>query len=92
MRKTIITTLGSALLVTATVQFAAAAHRHHGKTERTVITQKQTRNADAYCFLYPLRGLAYCIAALNWGNKAPCSRSILKFFRLVGAHVGPSIS
>ena len=47
MRKTIITTLGSALLVTATVQFAAAAHRHH-KTERTVITQKQTRNADAY--------------------------------------------
>ena len=48
MRKTIITILGSALLVTATVQFAAAAHRHHGKTERTVITQKQTRNADAY--------------------------------------------
>ena len=48
MRKTIVTILGSALLITATVQFAAAAQRHHGKTDRTVLSQQQTRNANAY--------------------------------------------
>jgi opacity protein-like surface antigen len=48
MRKTIFTVLGSALIVAASVQFAAAAQRHHGKTDRTVTSQQQTRNADAY--------------------------------------------
>jgi hypothetical protein len=68
MRKTIFAILGSALLATTTVQFATAAHRHHGKTDRTVITQKQTRNADAYA--------AWPAAEPNWyrysgGYSAP---------------------
>ena len=48
MRKTIFTVLGSALIVAASVQFAAAAQRHQAKTDRTVTSQQQTRNADAY--------------------------------------------
>jgi hypothetical protein len=48
MRKTILTLLGSALIVATSVQFAAAAPRHHGKATRAVVTQQQSRNADAY--------------------------------------------
>jgi len=48
MRRTILTVLGSALIVAASVQFATAAQRHHGKTDRTVTSSQQTRNADAY--------------------------------------------
>jgi hypothetical protein len=49
MRKTILTILGSALIVATSVQFAAATERHHGKTDRTVTSQQQqSRNADAY--------------------------------------------
>ncbi len=46
MRKTILTILGSALIVATSLQFAAAAQRHHGKA--TVTSQQQARNADAY--------------------------------------------
>ena len=48
MRKAILTILGSALIVATSVQFAAAAQRHHGKTDRTVATQQQSRGSDAY--------------------------------------------
>jgi hypothetical protein len=48
MRKTILTLLGSALIVAASAQFAAAAPRHHGNANRAAVTQQQTRNADAY--------------------------------------------
>jgi opacity protein-like surface antigen len=49
MRKTILTILGSALIVSASVQFADAAQRHHGKADRAVTSQQQLgRNADAY--------------------------------------------
>jgi hypothetical protein len=48
MRKTMLTILGSALIVATSVQFAAAAQHHHGKADRAVATQRQTRNADAY--------------------------------------------
>jgi opacity protein-like surface antigen len=49
MRKTILTVLGTALIVASSVQFADAARRHHGKTDRAVISQQQqSRNADAY--------------------------------------------
>ena len=48
MQKTIFTVLGSALIVAASAQFAAAAQRHHGKTDRAVAGQQQSRNADAY--------------------------------------------
>jgi hypothetical protein len=48
MRKTILTILGSALIVATSMQFAAAAQRHHGKTDRTAVTGQQSRGADAY--------------------------------------------
>ena len=48
MRKTVLTILGSALIVATSVQFAAAAQRHHGKADRAIVTQQQTRNTDAY--------------------------------------------
>jgi opacity protein-like surface antigen len=48
MRKTILTVLGSALIVATSVQFAAAAQRHHNNADRATVTQQQTRNADAY--------------------------------------------
>lgn len=47
MRKTILTIAGSALIFATSVQFAAAAQPHHGKTNRAV-SQQQSRNADAY--------------------------------------------
>ena len=48
MRKTTLTILGSALIVATSVQFAAAAQRHHGKASHAVVTQQQTRNSNAY--------------------------------------------
>ena len=48
MRKSMLTIVGSALIVATSVQFAAAAQRHHGKADRAVATQRQTRNGDAY--------------------------------------------
>ena len=48
MRKTILTILGSALIVSASVQFADAAQRHQGKANQTVTSEQQSRNADAY--------------------------------------------
>jgi hypothetical protein len=48
MRKTILTILGSVLIVATSVQFAAAAQRHHGNADRAVVTQQAMRNADAY--------------------------------------------
>jgi hypothetical protein len=49
MRKTILTLLGSALVVTATVQFAAAAqHRQGHKVHRApVTTTEQFRDSNA---------------------------------------------
>lgn len=49
MRKTILTIVGSALIVATSVQFAAAAQRHHDKaTTRAVISQQHSRHSDAY--------------------------------------------
>ena len=48
MRKTILTLLGLALLVTATVQFAAAARNHRGHTvHRAPVTTGQFRDSNA---------------------------------------------
>ena len=47
MRKTILTILGSALIVATSVQFATAAQRHQGKVDRAVTSQQQSRNAYA---------------------------------------------
>jgi hypothetical protein len=48
MRKSMLTIVGSALIVATSVQFAAAAQRHHGKADRAAAIQQQSRNADAY--------------------------------------------
>ena len=48
MRKSMLTIIGSALIVATSVQFAAAAQRHHGRADRAVAIQQQSRNADAY--------------------------------------------
>jgi hypothetical protein len=48
MRKAILTILGSALIVATSVQFAAAAPRHHSKAVRAAATQQQSRNTNAY--------------------------------------------
>lgn len=48
MHKKILTILGSALIVLTSVQFAAAAQRHHGKAAHSVPTRQQSRNSDAY--------------------------------------------
>jgi hypothetical protein len=48
MRDTFLTVIGSVLIVAASVQFAAAAERHHGKRDRAVTIQKQSRNSDSY--------------------------------------------
>ena len=49
MRKTILTVVGSALIVAASVQFADAAQRHHNNANGAATQQQiQSRNADAY--------------------------------------------
>ena len=49
MRKTILATLGSALIVATSIQFAAAAPRRHGNaTTPAVIGQQHPRNSAAY--------------------------------------------
>jgi hypothetical protein len=74
MRKTILAVLGSALIVAASVQFAAAAQRHHGKTDRTVTSQQQTRNADAYA-AWPAQAVQPDWAShYSGGYSAPAGR------------------
>jgi hypothetical protein len=45
--KTFVTFLGSALIVAASVQFAAAAQRYHYKPDRVVVRQQPTINSYA---------------------------------------------
>ena len=71
MHKTMLTILGSALIVAASVQFAAAAQRHHGKADRAVVTQQQTRNTDAYAAWPAPQSDAY---RYSGGFSAPAGR------------------
>ena len=74
MRRTILTVLGSALIVAASVQFATAAQRHHGKSDRTGTSQQQTRNADAYA-AWPAPAVQSDWAArYSGGYSAPAGR------------------
>jgi len=73
MRKTILTMLGSALIVAASVQFAAAAQRHHGKTYRAVVSQQQTRNTDAYA-AWPAPAVQPDWYRYSGGYSAPAGR------------------
>ncbi len=74
MRKTILTVLGSALIVSASMQFADAAQRHHGKTDRAVTSQQQLdRNADAYA-AWPAPALQPDWSRYSGGYSAPAGR------------------
>jgi hypothetical protein len=74
MRKTILTMLGSVLIVAASVQFADAAQRHRGKTDRTVTSQQQqTRNADAYA-AWPAPAAQSDWSRYSGGYSAPAGR------------------
>ena len=71
MRKTILTIVGSALIVATSVQFAAAAQRHQGKTDRAVTSQQQqSRNADAYA-AWPSPAAQYDTYRYSGGFSAP---------------------
>jgi hypothetical protein len=73
MRKTIFTILGSALIVATSVQFAAAAPRHHGKAHRTIATQPQVRNGDAYA-AWPAPAVQTDAYRYSGGYSAPAGR------------------
>jgi hypothetical protein len=71
MRKTILAILGSALIVATSVQFAAAAQRHHGKAmTRAVISQQQPRHSDAYA-AWPPPHVQPDLARYSGGWSAP---------------------
>lgn len=74
MRKTILTVLSSALIVATSVQFAAAAQRHHGKTDRTVTSQQQSRNADAYAAWPAPAAQSDWASRYSGGYSAPAGR------------------
>ncbi|QDW40063.1 hypothetical protein FFI89_024740 [Bradyrhizobium sp. KBS0727] len=71
MRKTILTILGSALIVSASVQFADAAQRHHGN--RAVTSQQLGRNADAYA-AWPAPAAQPDWSRYSGGYSAPAGR------------------
>jgi hypothetical protein len=73
MRKTILTILGSALIVSASVQFADAAQRHHGKADRGVTSQQLGRNADAYA-AWPAQAPQSDWSRYSGGYSAPAGR------------------
>ena len=73
MRKTILTVIGSALIVATSVQFAAAAQRHHGKTTRAATTQQQSRNADAFA-AWPAPATQNDAYRYSGGISAPAGR------------------
>ncbi len=74
MRKTILTIIGSALIVATSVQFADAAQRHHGKADRAVTSQRQLgRNADAYA-AWPAPSPQSDWSRYSGGYSAPAGR------------------
>jgi hypothetical protein len=73
MRKTILTILGSALIVSASVQFADAAQRHHGKADRAVTDQQLGRNSDAYA-AWPAPAAQPDWSRYSGGYSAPAGR------------------
>ena len=73
MRETILTIIGSALIVATSVQFAAAAQRHHGKAVRAVATQQQGRNADAFA-AWPAPAVQDDRYRYSGGISAPAGR------------------
>ena len=73
MRKTILTILGSALIVATSVQFAAAAQHHHRNADQVVTSQQQTRNADAYA-AWPAPAVQHDWSRYSGGYSAPAGR------------------
>jgi len=73
MRKTILTILGSALIVAASVQFADAAQRHHVRANHVATSEQQTRNADAYA-AWPAPAVQSDWSRYSGGYSAPAGR------------------
>ena len=73
MHKTILTILGTALIAGATVQFAAAAERHHAKTSARVPapTSDQFRNSNA---AWPAKQEQPYWSRYSGGYSAPAGR------------------
>lgn len=73
--KTFVTILGSALIVAASVQFAAAAQRHHDKPDRVVVRQ-QPNTINSYAAWpapapAPASSYGYAPSYYSGGYSAP---------------------
>jgi Ni/Co efflux regulator RcnB len=73
MKKTVLTILGAALVAAATVQFAAAAERHHArKADRlTAPASEQFRNSNA---AWPSQQVQPDWSHYSGGYSAPAGR------------------
>jgi hypothetical protein len=73
MKKTILTILGAALIAAATVQFAAAAERHHArKADRLAApANEQLRNSNA---AWPAQQVQPDWSNYSGGYSAPAGR------------------
>ena len=71
MRKTILTLLGSALLVTATVQFADAAQQRRKVHRAPAVTTEQLRNSNA---AWPQQPVQSDWSRYSGGYSAPAGR------------------
>lgn len=73
MKKTVLTILGSALIVATSVQFASAAPRHQNKADRAVVSQQQPRPVDAYA-AWPAPAYSNDAYRYSGGYSAPAGR------------------
>ena len=71
MRKTILTLLGSALLATATVQFADAAQKSRKVHRVPAVTSEQFRNSNA---AWPQQSVQSDWSRYSGGYSAPAGR------------------
>ena len=70
--KTFVTVLGSALIITASVQFAAAAQCHCKKSDRVVRQQPSTINSyAAWAALAQASSYGYAPSYYSGGHSAP---------------------
>ena len=72
--KTFVTILGSALIVAASVQFAAAAQRHHPKSDRVVVRQQPNTINSYAAWPAPASSYGYAPGYYSGGYSAPAGR------------------
>ena len=69
--KMFVTILGSALIVAASVQFAAAAQRHHDKPDRVVVRQQPNTINSYAAWPAPAGSYGYASSYYSGGYSAP---------------------